>query len=455
MRENGEARFSATGLALTSLVFALSVSALFFPGLMSYDSFYQYSQVTGENPVTNAHPPIMVYLWSILYHITPSPGSLLVFHQFVYWSAVALLSWSLTSNIRGQFFLLVVVGLWPPLIINSLHLWKDVGMFSAMLLSIAALLADIKRRWWGWLIISAVSLFYAYAVRYNAILGMPFIALIWGRRFVDRIGVFERKLVATIIVASTLVGANLFLASAIDGPKDDSGTNSIILFDLAALSVAQDRDMFPGYVVRRDEGDFLSDMKEAFIPEVNSSLNGIVLGVKVGHEADLKRYWLRTNWENLSDYLAHRYHVFSRMLWISGAQPYYPYHPRIEENQYGVKFAFLDGVIGWNWRAFFDGVTHSVVYRPILYLMLSIGIMLYSFFRWKENYNSFKWFSVTAISCSGLSMTFPLFFLAPAADYRYTIWMITTTIISLLISFLLVERKHAANDRFCLGVENA
>lgn len=444
-------------LVTLSVIFAGSVSILFFPGFMSYDSLYQYSQVIGANQITNDHPPIMVYLWKVLHQVRPSPGTLLIFHQCVYWSAVAILSWAITANRAMQILLLIVVGFWPPLIINSLHLWKDVGMFAAVFLAISALLADWKRPSWVWLVIAALGMFYAYAVRYNAILGLPFISVILAYRIVERFNLSRLRAITIGSVAIVALVACVGVAKRIDGPTGESGVYSIITFDLAALSVAQNTDLFPTYVPRKVDGDFLPKLKDAFVPEVNSSLPPIIGEPSSEHASEFKKYWLSTIMHHLPDYVAHRYHVFSRMMWIDGPEPYYPYQRGINSNDYGIKFKFLDGPLSWDWRATFDIFTHSVVYRPIVYLILSFAIVAYSFFRWVGNYNSFKWFAVTAISCSGLAMTLPLFFLAPAADYRYTIWLITTTIVSLLCSIFLTEQRpvESRNDGIAIGEENA
>jgi hypothetical protein len=87
-------RKSDLTLVLLSIVAASALTALFFPGMMSYDSLYQYRQVIGTAPITNDHPPVMVHLWRLGHAVIPSPGALLLLHQTIYWAAVALFAWN-------------------------------------------------------------------------------------------------------------------------------------------------------------------------------------------------------------------------------------------------------------------------------------------------------------------------------------------------------------------------
>lgn len=420
--------------ALAALM-AISVSTLFFPGLISYDSLNQYSQVIGVIPINNAHPPAMVYAWKFLYKLMPSPGSLLFFHQFIYWIAISILSWSLTSNTKLRLAIFFIVGLWPPLIINSLHLWKDVAMFAAVILASSALLADYRRPSYIWLFISAIAIFYALAVRYNAIIGIPFLTLAWAHRFTSRFATGRKQLVYVFLIASLLAVGVSALTKWIEGPSNNGGLNSIILFDLAAISVSKDRDLFPNGE-HRTNGKFLDELKKEFKPEVNSPIGPVVNKIDFGNES-LTRYWMKTVRENFSTYLEHRYYVFSRMMWITGPDPYYPYHRGIDENEYGIDFRYLGHALSWDWKHSFDQITHLFIYRPIIYLVLSSIVFLYATFQLLKNFSNFKWFFSSTTSLSGIMMTSALFILSPAADYRYALWMIATAILSsLCVAFL-------------------
>ncbi|MBV2143777.1 hypothetical protein KUG47_09735 [Falsochrobactrum sp. TDYN1] len=431
-------KFSGLWYGSLALVMASAITILFFPGLMSYDSFNQYSQVLGLIPVNSAHPPIMVYLWKILYEIIPSPGSLLLFHQAIYWSAVAILAWSLASNTILRLGIFFIVGLWPPLLVNSVHLWKDVGMFVTVLLAGATLLADYRRPSWIWMVVSAVAIFYALAVRHNAIIGVPFLALLWAHRLASRYPTAKKQVIALCLIAPVFTLSIYGLTKWIDGPSSNGGLNSIILFDLAAISVSKNADMFPNSESRSGT-DFFQRLKGAFKPEVNSPVGPVLSNIDFGES--LPVYWLHTIRNNLQTYLQHRYYVFSKMMWIRGPDPYYPYHPGIDQNEYGIKFSYLEQEKSWDWRWFFDTLSHLFIYKPILYLALSCILAIYSAFKLARDVRSFKWFATCTMSSSGIMMTISLFFLSPAADYRYAIWMITTTVLSLLLVIFLPNNE--------------
>lgn len=148
MRELFSMRASNLILPLLSIFAAALLTALFFPGMMSYDSIYQYRQVIGAVPVTNDHPPVMVHLWRLAHSAIPSPGALLLVHQAVYWAAAALFAWGVVSTPLWRIFIFLLVGCWPPLLIHSVHLWKDSGMMIAMMACVSLLMqtpADQER----------------------------------------------------------------------------------------------------------------------------------------------------------------------------------------------------------------------------------------------------------------------------------------------------------------------
>jgi hypothetical protein len=74
--------------------FILSLLA-FWPGLMEYDSFYQYGQATGKLPLNDWHPVSMTLLWRALIAIYDGPQLMLILQIFLYWTGFLYLAWNL------------------------------------------------------------------------------------------------------------------------------------------------------------------------------------------------------------------------------------------------------------------------------------------------------------------------------------------------------------------------
>ena len=125
--------------AILSLIIGSSLTFIFFPGLMSYDSVYQYQQAIFIQPVTDAHPAIMVFLWRALLSVYNNSGMLLIFHQIIYWLSITLFAFMVSDRLLVRVLTILGIGLLPPLAIHSIHLWKDVGMMSCFALAISAL----------------------------------------------------------------------------------------------------------------------------------------------------------------------------------------------------------------------------------------------------------------------------------------------------------------------------
>src|SRR5690606_14563898 len=159
---------------------------------------------------------------------------------------------------------------------------------------------------------------------------------------------------------------------------------------LASISVAVGKDLFPDYVEKKGGTNFYASLKSVYKPEVNSPLNAVLGDVKKENLDDLKLDWLQTILRYQKQYLNHRYYVFSRMLSINSSEPYYAFHPGIDENSLGVHFEFLDGGgISWDWRAAFTKVSHLWIYKPVLYLLLSfalIGLAIFKLIRFSYSF---------------------------------------------------------------------
>jgi hypothetical protein len=153
---------------------------VFYPGFMSYDSLYQWRQVKGEMPLHDGFPLIMVYTWRLLAAVHDNPGTLLVFHQCVHWTAIVMFSYAISDRAATRVGVVLLIGLCPPLLIHSIHLWKDEGMVAAYSLAVAALLLHGKMPRIWLLAVAVLGLFYGTAVRHNAVTALLVLTPLFG-----------------------------------------------------------------------------------------------------------------------------------------------------------------------------------------------------------------------------------------------------------------------------------
>lgn len=231
-------------------VLATAITLHFAPGFWSFDSFQQYRQASGLLPLDAAHPLVMALLWRRLIEWFGTPASLLAFHQAVYWGALALLACLLARRTATRLVLLLLVGLWPPLVVTSLHVWKDVGMLVALLLAVALILLAIRRGRPMLLPLALAPLFYAAAVRINGALPAGLLALCAAYLFWRARGLAGGRL-AGAVAASMLALALVFsaaLAALNQGARQTWGWGTLAVWDLVSMSVNERRQLLPDYM---------------------------------------------------------------------------------------------------------------------------------------------------------------------------------------------------------------
>jgi hypothetical protein len=228
-------------LLLVVVLFGLNVF-LHYPGTMSNDSSYQYEEVLSGR-YTDWHPPIMVWLWSLLRHIADGPSPLLVLHLFLYWTGFGLLADALRrTGHPGVALLMVFAGAFPPFILLNANVIKDVGMVATWLAAFGLLYWFRSQRrpvpiWAGLLMAALVA--YGLLVRSNAVFAVGPLLLYalapasWLRPV--------RLIAGAVLIALVAVPATQVLNRWLFNPTPMNPAHSLFLFDLVGIAkVEQD-----------------------------------------------------------------------------------------------------------------------------------------------------------------------------------------------------------------------
>lgn len=419
-----------------SLFMAIISSCIFFPGFMSFDSFYQYGQALGLQPLNDAHPPIMAYIWGALCHLVKSPGTLLCFDQIIYWMVIFLFSCAVSTRVRRRVLMIAIMGLWPPLYITSLHLWADAGMMIFLALSVACLAihnTDERKRW---LVMATGALFVASAFRYNAITGviplLCYVAWCFAKNFSVPVSAFIK------IFGSLFLVLMLGLKTLTIGVRHLPQLSTIFVWDMTAISAIQNKDIIPDYVTKKTDPDFIKWLSSHWNPDtVTTDVSEVPPVLTPMQEKQLLRDWIKAVVNNPRAYVEHRLHMVGTLLNFRH-RVYYPYNfAGIDQpNAYGINFTFRK-IVHKISKFVFKKETKLIIYRVWPYGMAAIFLTFYclyrSFFLHKKGYFG----ALPAITAlSGIMIELPLFILAPASDYRYSIWLVFSTILaaSLMLS---------------------
>ncbi|HEX8445333.1 MAG TPA: hypothetical protein VF649_01855 [Sphingomonas sp.] len=223
-------------LILLCLLLAAGNVALWFPGIMTHDSFRQYGEAVSGH-YTPWHPPIMAWLWSCLLPVSRGGSALLVLHVLLYWMTFYLVADALlaTGRLKAMAAILAV-GLAPPFIILTAFIWKDVGMAVTLLAAFAILFRCRVLARIGTIAAVAVGLLLAYGVlvRSNAIFAAaPLILYAWRPHWIARpmlLLVASAAMVVIAIPASTVVNSYVLRA------EGRAAFKSLILYDIVGTA---------------------------------------------------------------------------------------------------------------------------------------------------------------------------------------------------------------------------
>jgi hypothetical protein len=222
--------------------FAFDIAA-FWPGQMSFDSAYTWWQARGGT-TTDIAPPVLIYVWRVCDAIVEGPGLVLALHLALFWSGLALVAGAIATTPARAIALMLIVALTPVTWLLRAHVWTDVGLFSALVFAIGTLAKAQATERRAWIALALPALFYAGAVRFNALPAvLPF--AVWIGLLVAR----ERLRAALAAIA--VFGASAAFAAIVNAQVDRHVPlwTATAEWDLAALSVASGEMLLPPFMI--------------------------------------------------------------------------------------------------------------------------------------------------------------------------------------------------------------
>jgi len=320
-------------------------------------------------------------------------------------------------------------------------------MLAGLSLAIAALaLHGVKPRK-SLLVIAAFGLFYATAVRHNAITGtvvlLVLLASAYVRQFLGspnqlcwNIPRLDRRIVATIFGTVVLLGGTLLGTTLINKTAPPyNGFSMIQTWDIAAVSVAEKRNLLPSYMKPVDPSKPLLPQLRANMNPTNLLLltNVVTILAPPEYEKTYTRHWIGVITKYPAAYLRHRMSVFAVLMGWSTKDVYYPYTSGIDPNDMGIDFAN----IGQSEKGLIDSIfaasSRTPLYRAWIYVVLAGALGAFLTFRLLSKGLSYNLFAAWLLAGSVYGIVLPLFFAAPAPDFRYVLWVVMATLMAIIL----------------------
>ncbi len=418
-----------------ALLAAACVALLFWPGYMSWDSAYQWWQARNDQ-FESTHPPLLAMIWQFTDSLLPGPGGLLLLQLGLLWGALAMFAASLPASAPWRVLMVLVIGLWPPLLGLQVHLWKDLWTLIGFAVAVAALARDAHQPWRAWRVLALLAIAFACAFRHNAISGaIPLLLWIAWRE----VGVWK-----PVRVAALTLGMSLFVLLLAGLPARDARVRPVqqvwsvvTLWDAAAVSLAEDRLVFPALLMQ--PGLTLDELRGKFVDYSNTTV--FELG-KLRHS--LGRAYSEEERAAL--------HSLAWQLPTRYPRAYFSHRLRLAELLYGLDPEALPahqvlalgvthygdnpvveaphGALNERAVAWLRTAMATPVFAGWTYLVLAAAVMAFGLRSAGRNH----WTGLaTVMAASALSYALPLAVASGSAEFRYLAWPIWASLAALAL----------------------
>lgn len=421
-----------------------------YPGLMTQDSF-DHLREARERVYTDGHPPAIALLWKVVDYFVAGPFGMLVIQSTGFLAGLYLVLRRVFTPKRAA-WITIAIFLFPPVFVPFSVIWKDPLMAAFLMLGFVALLSPRR----GLRIAGLLAMFAATAVRYNALAAtMPAIVLLFEWR--PGMHWLKRYPIAVLAWLAVTLGA-MKLNEAITDHKM-YGWHTLAVYDIVGTLAFLDEDvsddqlrtLFAGSDLLT-ERDIHARARELYTPRDYLPItghesktmwalpiNGIVPPPEHQRTA-ITRAWKETLQTWPLAYLKHRTTVMSEVIGLGVSRA----SGAIAKRDYRWPEAAVALGLGTRWtplqrkmtKMYVFIVRHTPFFTVWMYIALSL-LLLPIAFRQRDT---------LALLLSGIGIESSLFVLAPTPDYRYSHWMVVTSIVAAIIIGVRRYRGTAASD---------
>jgi hypothetical protein len=397
---------------------------------MSYDSVYQLAQARHLEPMNEWHPPLMAMVWRFFDFFLSGPLPMLVLQSGLFLVGMyGLLRRAMPDRIAAIVTALMMVA--PQNIIVMAVIWKDSQMAGFLLAAIAALQSE-KR---GWRIAGFVCLFLATAMRYNAAAAtLPIFIAFARRRWWVAVAMWLAITIAAFGANRVFVEKKLYPFQTATAPVDVVG----ILRYAGHMEDEQVLALTPG-VPWHFHDKLKVHINLTYLPQntfLDVAQNGpyqlFEYPVSDADRAAFAGAWLRLIKKYPLAFVRHRLRMFRAQLDVntgvwSGAT----------NADWGTDWVQHDSPhapMQESWISEMNELAPTKLFHPGFYFVLALALLR---FAWRNRL-------AFMLLASGILYELGLLALAPATDYRYSQWMVCTTLLAIAVLVASRTRKGAA-----------
>lgn len=416
-----------------------------YPGYMSYDSVLQLLQArAGE--YGGGHPPAMGLIWGGVDNLVAGPFGMLVI-QVTCFLVGAYLVLRRCMSARTAAIAASLIAWFPPISAVLAVIWKDSQMAAFLMLGTALLLSPRRSVRLGGLGV----LFLASAMRFNAlVMTLPLVVLLFewepGKRWWQRYGIALGAWLAISLGANSV---NKLLES--DELESHLWHDSLALLDITGtLRYAPDMTddqvrmalagtplaatgQFQRIAREPQRSDDLPELKVysfgggEYVPGLwLSTFHLFRLPPSTPAERDaITKAWRTIVLGNTGSYLTYRWHATRERLQLgtdelpSATYVWFADVIDIETSMQRVQHMSTPSKLQAKLQRGMLALGRSSLFRPWIYLALSLVLLA---FAWRDRV-------IFALALSGIANETALFVLAPTIDYRYSVWLVITTLV--------------------------
>jgi hypothetical protein len=431
-----------------------------YPGYMSYDSVVQLIQAR-SGVLGDAHPPLMSALWGLTDRVIAGPLPMLVLQVTCFLAGVYLILKRFLSP-RAAAICATLVLWFPPIAVVLAVIWKDSQMVAFLVLGTALLLSPRR----GVNITGLVLLSAATALRYNALaITLPLVVLLfvwnpahrWWLRGVIALGAWLALTLAAMLVtrALTTEGEHTYAWHDSVALCDIVGTlryapdlpDAELREDLAGTPLVETTD-----VQLRARSSFRpEDLPERKVQTFGTGGYTPALWVTTFHvfsvpetmdqRAAIARAWKAIVLSHPAAYLEYRWHIFRERIQLgtgripSGAYIWFTDVLDLSGSAQKIGHTARASKVQTSMQSAMLWFGTSLLFRPYVYLVLSLVLVVLCR----------KHRELLALVLSGVANEAALFILAPTIDYRYSVWLVISTMI--VVIALIAKRATTSADR--------
>jgi hypothetical protein len=366
------------------------------------------------------------------------------------WTGLLLVARTAFRNDAAAAVALLAAGFWPAVVALISTIWKDVQYGAAMALTFGLLYRGLAVRSRALLALAVPPMVYAVMLRYNALPAVvPFVAwTLWEWQKTARPPSVARTAAWTALACAALMLVAVGFSRKVTQERTHTEQH-IMLFDLAALSVAQSRNLLPQYLQAR--GVSLDEMRRTYTPSTSEPFLWVDPGRTRSldpHElATLSQTWRREVLHDPRDYFVHRAKAFASLLGIGRDQVYFPFYDGEPSPDPGLHKLQADLGVAWRrgeWTLRVERGLHrlqnTLFFRGWVYLLVDLMAAAAALV-WRR-----KSLPLGVLGLSGALYLLAYFFITPTSDFRYDWWGCLAAVLAPLVAFrCFVDGPNAAS----------